>query len=134
MRVLGASVLAFEAIVVILLIPVAVTVGTVSGPTWVFICVGIALVVALIVAAGFVTRPWGITVGWILQVLILATAVLVPIMLVVGGIFTLLWALAIRWSRKVEALQEQAGETPRESPRESPREYPRESRGDPDEP
>lgn len=105
MRVLGGSVLAFEAIVVILLIPVAITVGTVSGPPWVFISVGIALVIALILTAGFVTRPWGISVGWILQVLILATSVLVPAMLIVGGIFTLLWALAIRWSRKVEAMK-----------------------------
>lgn len=109
MRVLGGSVLAFEAIVVILLIPVAVTVGTVSGPPWLFIAVGIALVIALILTAGFVTRPWGIAAGWILQGLILATAVLVPVMLVVGGIFALLWALAIRWSRKVEALQAQDG-------------------------
>ncbi len=108
MRVLGSSVLAFEAIVVILLIPVAITVGTVSGPPWVFITVGIALVIALILTAGFVTRPWGVAVGWVLQVLIVATAVLVPIMVVVGGIFMLLWALAIRWSRKVEAMQAQA--------------------------
>ncbi len=109
MRVLGGSVLAFEAIVVILLIPVAITVGTVSGPPWVFISVGITLVIALILTAGFVTRPWGITVGWILQVLILATSVLVPAMLIVGGIFTLLWALAIRWSRKVEAMKSEQG-------------------------
>lgn len=110
MRVLGGSVLAFEAIVVILLIPVAITVGTVSGPPWVFITVGIALVIALILTAGFVTRPWGVAVGWILQVLILATTVLVPAMLVVGGIFTLLWALAIRWSRRVENMKNQAAE------------------------
>lgn len=105
MRVLGGSVLAFEAIVVILLIPVAITVGTVSGPPWVFISVGIALVLALIVTAAFVTRPWAIAVGWILQVLILATAVLVPAMVIVGGIFMLLWALAIRWSRRVEEMK-----------------------------
>lgn len=110
MRVLGGSVLAFEAIVVILLIPVAITVGTVSGPPWVFITVGIALVIALILTAGFLTRPWGVTVGWILQVLILATTVLVPAMLIVGGIFTLLWALAIRWSRRVENMKNQAAD------------------------
>jgi hypothetical protein len=105
MRVLGGSVLAFEAIVVILLIPVAITVGTVSGPPWLFISVGLALVIALIVTAGFVTRPWAITVGWILQVLIVATAVLVPVMVIVGGIFMLLWALAIRWSRRVDQMK-----------------------------
>ncbi len=115
MRVLGGSVLAFEAIVVILLIPVAITVGTVSGPPWVFITVGIALVIALILTAGFLTRPWGVTVGWILQVLILATTVLVPAMLIVGGIFTLLWALAIRWSRRVENMKNQAADDEQES-------------------
>ena len=109
MRVMGGAVLAFEAIVVILLIPVAIQVGTVSGPPGVFIAVGIALVIALVVTAGFVTRPWGIAMGWILQGLIIATAVLVPAMVIVGGIFALLWWLAIRWSRRVEQLAAEQG-------------------------
>ena len=98
MRVLGTSVLVFEAIVVLLAIPVAVVVGTVSGPPWVFITAGIALAIMLIALAGVVTRPWAVPVGWVLQVLVLATSILVPVMIIIGGIFAALWWLAIRWS------------------------------------
>lgn len=114
MRVLGGAVLAFEAIVVILLIPVAITVGTVSGPPWLFIATGVVVVLALIVTAGYVTRPWGVAVGWILQALVIASAVVVPAMLVVGGVFALLWALAVRWGRRVDQMRASPGETPAE--------------------
>lgn len=107
MRVLGGAVLAFEAIIVILAIPVAATVGTVAGPTWVFITAGLILATALVVLAGFVTRPWAVPVGWVLQALVIATALFVPAMLIVGGIFALLWWLAVRWGRHVDALRQQ---------------------------
>lgn len=105
MRVLGSSVLAFEAIVVLLAIPAAVTVGTVSGPPWVFIAAGITLAVLLIALAGMVTRPWAIPVGWVLQGLVVATGILVPAMLIVGGAFAILWGMAIRLSRRVDGAQ-----------------------------
>ena len=106
MRVLGGAVLGFEAILIVLLIPVAAVVGTVNGPPWVFITAGVLLVLALIAAAAMVTRPWGVAFGWVLQGLILATSVLVPIMLVLGGIFVLLWWLAVRWGRRADALRD----------------------------
>ena len=106
MRVLGGAVLGFEAILIVLLIPVAAVVGTVNGPVWVFITAGVLLVIALIITAGTVTRPWGVAAGWVLQGIILATSVLVPIMLVLGGIFTLLWWLAVRWGQRADALRE----------------------------
>ncbi|MFY9331036.1 MAG: DUF4233 domain-containing protein [Candidatus Nanopelagicales bacterium] len=110
MRVLGTSVLVFEAIVVLLAIPVAVVVGTVSGPPWVFITAGIALAIMLIALAGVVTRPWAVPVGWVLQVLVLATSILVPVMIIIGGIFAALWWLAIRWGRRVDGLRAQAAD------------------------
>jgi hypothetical protein len=106
MRVLGSSVLGFEAIVVLLLIPVAANVGTLTGPPWLFIVVGIALMIALILTAGFITRPWAVWAGWVLQGLILATSILVPAMLIVGGIFAVLWWLAVRWGRRADAMRE----------------------------
>lgn len=105
MRVLGTSVLVFEAIVVLLAIPVAVVVGTVSGPPWVFISAGIALALALIVLAGFITRPWAVKVGWVLQALVMATSILVPVMLIAGGVFVALWWLAVKWGRHVDELR-----------------------------
>ena len=105
MRVLGSAVLVFEAIVVLLAIPAAVTVGTFSGPPWAFIVAGIVLAVALIALAGVVTRPWAIPVGWVLQGLVVATAVLVPAMLIVGGVFAILWGVAIHLARRVDNAQ-----------------------------
>jgi hypothetical protein len=71
-----------------------------------FIVVGIALMLALILTAGFITRPWAVWAGWVLQGLILATAILVPAMLIVGGIFAVLWWLAVRWGRRADAMRE----------------------------
>ena len=63
MRVLGAAVLAFEAIVVLLAIPVVVVVGTVPVPPWLGITGGVTLALALVVLARYVTRPWAVPVG-----------------------------------------------------------------------
>ena len=102
MRVLGASVLALEAIVVILAIPVVVVVGTVPVPPWLGIGAGVVLALALIMLARYVTRPWAVPVGWGLQVVIVLTGFLAPAMFIVGGIFALLWGVAIRLGRQVD--------------------------------
>lgn len=103
MRVLGAAVLSLEAIVVILAIPVVIVVGTVPVPPWLGISAGVILAIALIVLARYVTRPWAIPVGWVLQVLVVLTGLLAPAMFIVGGIFALLWGVAIRLGRQVDA-------------------------------
>ncbi|MFZ4510375.1 MAG: DUF4233 domain-containing protein [Candidatus Nanopelagicales bacterium] len=103
MRVLGASVLALEAIVVILAIPVVIVTGTVAVPAWLGITAGVILALALVVLARYVTRPWAIPVGWVLQVVVVLTGVLAPPMFIVGGIFALLWGLAIRLGRQADA-------------------------------
>ena len=102
MRVLGAVVLAFEAIVVLLAIPVVVVVGTVPVPPWLGITGGVTLALALVVLARYVTRPWAVPVGWVLQGLVVLTGLLAPPMFIVGGIFALLWGLAIRLARQVD--------------------------------
>ncbi|MDP4689349.1 MAG: DUF4233 domain-containing protein [Candidatus Nanopelagicales bacterium] len=102
MRVLGAAVLAFEAIVVLLAIPVVVVVGTVPVPPWLGITGGVTLALALVVLARYVTRPWAVPVGWVLQGLVVLTGLLAPPMFIVGGIFALLWGLAIRLARQVD--------------------------------
>jgi hypothetical protein len=103
MRVLGASVLALEAIVVILAIPVVVVVGTVNVTPVVGITAGVLLAVALVVLARYVTRPWAVPVGWVLQVLVVATGILAPPMFIVGGIFAVLWGVAIKLGRQVDS-------------------------------
>jgi hypothetical protein len=101
-RVLGAAVLAFEAIVVLLAIPVVVVVGTVPVPPWLGITGGVTLALALVILARYVTRPWAVPVGWVLQGLVVLTGLLAPPMFIVGGIFALLWGLAIRLARQVD--------------------------------
>jgi hypothetical protein len=108
-RVLGASVLLLEAIVVILAIPVVVVVGTVEVPPWLGIGVGVTLALALVILGRYVTRPWAVPVGWVLQVLIVLTGFLAPPMFIVGGIFALLWGLAIRLGRQADAAKGSGG-------------------------
>lgn len=101
MRVLGATVLTMEAIIVILAIPVSIVTGISVEPV-VGIPVGIALALALIVLARYVTRPWAIPVGWALQAIVVLTGFVAWPMFIVGGIFALLWGLAIRLARQVD--------------------------------
>jgi hypothetical protein len=94
MRRVAGSVLLFEAIVIVLAIPVAINVARVpSGPA---IAAGIALAVAAVVVAARVERPGGVTAGWVVQALVLASALVVPIMLVLGAMFAALWYGALR--------------------------------------
>lgn len=118
MRVLGTSVLIFEAIVMALFIPVAYFTGrTVEGPTAAWI--GVGLVVLCIVAAGMVTRPGGIVLGWIVQVLVIASGFVVPDMFVVGAIFGGLWWAAVHYGRKVDAMRTERDQAGAPGPQES---------------
>jgi hypothetical protein len=51
--------------------------------------------VLCILDAGLLRRPWGITLGWALQLATLACAFIVPAMLVVGLLFGALWLMAL---------------------------------------
>jgi hypothetical protein len=60
-----------------------------------FLLVGSLLAVVCILDAGLLRRPWGVTVGWVLQLATLATAFVVPAMLPVGLLFSALWLTAL---------------------------------------
>lgn len=105
MRVLCSSVLGIEAIVVLLATALATSDGSVSRTTLAWVA-GLALMVLLVAAIGTLRRPWGLTFGWILQALVLASAVVVGwTMLIVGGIFVVLWWLAIHNGSRVDAMR-----------------------------
>lgn len=109
MKVLCSAVLGIEAIVVLLATSLATSNGSVSNSALAW-AVGLALMVLLFLAIGTLRRPWGLTVGWILQAVVLATSLVVGwSMLVVGGVFVVLWWLAIHNGSRVDALREQAG-------------------------
>lgn len=103
MKTLCASVLSFEAIVVLLAIPVAVVVQGVSPAAG--ISVGLAIVVGCIVLAGMQRRSWGVLAGWLMQVIIILTGFVVPTMFFLGGIFALIWFYCIRVGRRGDAIK-----------------------------
>lgn len=105
MKVLCSSVLAFEAIVVMLAIPVALNFGVLADRTGLVVGGGFALALLLLLGIGTLRRPWGIAAGWVLQGLVIATGIVVPAMLVMGAIFAALWWAAVHYGRKAEALK-----------------------------
>ena len=102
-RRLLAAVLACEAVVIALAIPVAVAVLDVGAATAGGVCGGLA--VACVLMAGLLRFPWAVAVGSVLQVLIVATGFMVPAMFFLGVLFGALWGTAIWMGRKAAAVQ-----------------------------
>jgi hypothetical protein len=101
-NVLCRSVLGIEVIVILLATSLATSDGAV-GNTALAWGIGIGLMVLLILGAGLVGRRGGLTVGWILQVVVLTSAVVVGwAMLVIGVIFVALWWTAIHLGSRVD--------------------------------
>ncbi len=78
--------------------------GNDAGSAWLW--VGIGLAVLCFLAAGMMRRPWGVTLGWLIQVATFAAAFVVPAMLLVGFVFLVLWVGSLVVCHRVE--QEQA--------------------------
>ncbi|MFA7322875.1 MAG: DUF4233 domain-containing protein [Candidatus Nanopelagicales bacterium] len=106
MKVLCSAVLSLEAIVVLLAIPIATTNGSVAN-TALAVWLGFGIALLLLLTVGTLRRPWGITLGWILQVVVLAIGFYVPAMFIVGGIFAVLWFVAIQQGLRIDALKAQ---------------------------
>lgn len=105
MRVLCSSVLGIEAIVILLATSLVASSGQTDRPAVAWVA-GVVLMALLLLAAGALRRPWGLTLGWILQAIVMASALLVGwTMLVVGAIFVVLWWLAIQNGSRVDALR-----------------------------
>jgi hypothetical protein len=66
--------------------------------------VGLGLSLLALVAAGAMRTPFGITLGWVVQVLTWLSGVVVPMMVAVGLVFTGLWVLLLVQGRKVDRL------------------------------
>jgi hypothetical protein len=102
MRVIAASVLTFEGLIVLLAIPVAVTLGGVEPA--VAIAGGLLLALTCLLVAGSLSRPWGYQAGWVVQGLVLASGLVVHAMFLVGGLFVALWVIGLRVGRRGEEL------------------------------
>ena len=64
--------------------------------------VGLGLALLALLASGLMRRPYGITVGWLVQALTWASALVVPAMVGVALVFTALWVLLIVQGGKVD--------------------------------
>lgn len=101
MRALCASILAFEAFVFALSVPVMIKVKDVDAA--VAFGLGFGLAVACIVVSGMLRRPWAYWLGHAIQVGMLAMAYLVgQAMVVLGVIFVALWLAALVLGRRID--------------------------------
>jgi hypothetical protein len=66
--------------------------------------VGLGLAVLALVAAALMRMPFGITLGWLVQLLTWLSGVVVPMMIGVGLVFTGLWVLLLQQGRRVDRL------------------------------
>jgi hypothetical protein len=100
-RQLCGTVLAMEAVVIGLAIPVAI-VGEHAGRGMAG-GVGGGLAVCALLLSGLVGRPrtaWALKAGTVLQVLVIAAGVVVPAMYALGAIFAALWFTGIWLARR----------------------------------
>jgi hypothetical protein len=104
MRVLGSTVLILEALVVLLAVPIATNVSNVNA-TYALVT-GIALAGLLVLTVGVITKPIAVPIGWVLQVLVIASGIIVPTMFFIGGLFALLWFFAVRNGQRVDRARE----------------------------
>ena len=66
--------------------------------------VGLGLALLALVAGGLMRRPFGVTVGWVVQALTWASALLVPAMVGVAVVFTALWVLLLLQGSKIDTV------------------------------
>ena len=101
MKMLGAVVLIMEALVVGFAMLVAKDVSSNSAiPASVL---GAIISVLAVVAAGLLRIRGGWALGWIVQVLVIASGIVVPTMFFLGALFSLLFGAAIIVGKKGEA-------------------------------
>lgn len=64
--------------------------------------VGIGLSLVLAFTCAVVTKPWGIAVGWVLQVVLILTGIVEPTMYLVGVLFAISWWYGIRTGIRID--------------------------------
>ncbi|WP_105030097.1 DUF4233 domain-containing protein [Arthrobacter ruber] len=63
---------------------------------------GLILSVVLILTCAVLTKRWGIALGWILQLVIIAGGFLEPAMFLVGAVFAVTWLYGLRQGARVD--------------------------------
>jgi len=107
MRILGAAVLAMEALVMGFAILIAMKTESATA-----LIIGAVISIALLYSASLLKRKFGWIFASLLQVFILAYAIIVPALIWIGLVFLTLWVLAIVVGRKGEAIRREMMENP----------------------
>ncbi|MEY4444017.1 MAG: hypothetical protein RL301_96 [Actinomycetota bacterium] len=107
MRILGAAVLAMESLVMGFALLIAMKDQSATA-----LVVGSVIAIALLFSASLLKRKSGWIIASILQVVMLAYALIVPALIWIGIVFLALWVLAIVVGRKGEAIRRELMENP----------------------
>ncbi len=104
---MGATVLAGQSVIVFFGALVARGIGaaTDNRSASTYLLVGSGLAVLCLLTAGLMRRPYGVTLGWLIQVATFLCAFVVPMMLVVGVIFSLLWVICLWQGQRIDEIQ-----------------------------
>ncbi|OMH24679.1 hypothetical protein BKD30_07850 [Tersicoccus phoenicis] len=89
-------------------------------PTAAVLGVGVVLAVLLLATCAVLTRRGGFAVGWVLQVLVLATGFFVPMMFVVGVLCVAAWWYGLRAGGRVDRENRQRAREQQEWERQHP--------------
>lgn len=73
---------------------------------------GAALLLLLVVATRVLRYRWGVRVGWVAQLALLATGLIVPAMFFVSAIFIGLWIFCLVQGRRIDRRKAQLGYDP----------------------
>jgi hypothetical protein len=64
--------------------------------------VGIVLSIVLVLACAVLSKPWGVGLGWILQLVLILAGFVEPMMFLVGALFALAWWYGIRTGIRID--------------------------------
>jgi uncharacterized membrane protein YGL010W len=67
------------------------------------LAVGIGLSVVLVLACAVLSKPWGVPLGWVLQLVLIFAGFVEPLMFLVGVLFALAWWYGIRTGIRIDA-------------------------------
>ncbi len=73
---------------------------------------GAALIIGLVLVAGLQRYPWGVWLGWLAQVILVATGVVLPIMYVIAAGFVGIWIFCFVKGRQIDNAARLAQEEP----------------------
>jgi Protein of unknown function (DUF4233) len=104
-RTLAAATVSLEAFVVFFAGLVAKDLSSLTTGAALAVFGGLAI--ACLLTARLLRRPWGYTVGWVVQGAAVATGFWVPVMFFLGALFAVLWFVALQQGARIEREQQE---------------------------